>query len=307
MKGGRTDLAQCNKCGLNFLNEEGLGKHTKRVHEDKEQIKPSKYKCDRCAEEFLVKDDFKKHKLPEELSCELCEKKGEVSVLSTKCEYNFHIITHRIGKPKICDNCGSEFKNNKTLQNHKEQDKTVSCRRCNKIFTGSCPLQRHIKYEHDTKNEPIPPLQRQYARQQYSTGRSFPSKVVIKQTEAKQEEVKSVVTEPEMKKVQVSKEHEIKPNQSKTEVENDAYALREGEVDVKEEPEEIVELPPAKKPRTGLPALKLKTVDSLKPNPSVDPSRSDTQELFAPPVETQFFIPPEFMSGLCAHETILGL
>ena len=118
MKPGRSDLAQCLKCGLNFLNEEGLGKHTKRVHEEKEQVKPSKYKCDRCAAEFLVKDDFKKHKLPEEFSCELCEQKGEVSILPTKCEYNFHIITHRIGKPKVCDNCGSEFKNKNNLKNH---------------------------------------------------------------------------------------------------------------------------------------------------------------------------------------------
>merc|ERR1712129_654936 len=88
------------------------------------------------------------------------------------------IITHRIGKPKICDNCCSEFKNNKSLKNHKAQDKTVSCRRCNKIFIGSCPLQRHIKYEHDTKNEPIPPLQRQYTgRQNYN--RAQTTKVII--------------------------------------------------------------------------------------------------------------------------------
>jgi len=192
---GRSDLAQCLKCGLNFLNEEGLGKHTKRVHEGKEPVRPSKYKCDRCSDEFLVKDDFKKHKLPEEHACDLCEKKGEVSILPTKCEYNFHIITHRIGKPKICDNCGSEFKNNKSLKNHKEQDKTVSCRRCNKIFTGSCPLQKHIRYEHDTKNEPIPPLQRHHSRQN-SYNRTQPTRVVIPQADAKKGPETNIKTEP---------------------------------------------------------------------------------------------------------------
>ena len=80
---GRSELVQCGKCGLNFLHEEGLGKHMKRsqigllimtskvfdllfspvpmllfiyrVHEPKEQIQPSRYKCDRCAEEFESK------------------------------------------------------------------------------------------------------------------------------------------------------------------------------------------------------------------------------------------------------------
>jgi len=156
----RSELVQCTKCGLNFLHEEGLGKHMKRVHEPKDQLRPSKYKCDRCSDEFDQKDDFKKHKLPESFRCELCDSKGEETLLPNKCELNFHIITHRIGKPKICDNCGSEFKNNKNLKNHLEQDKTVSCRRCNVIFKGSCPLQKHIKNEHDTTTEPIPALTR---------------------------------------------------------------------------------------------------------------------------------------------------
>ena len=157
---GRSQLVQCAKCNLNFLHEEGLGKHMKRVHEPKEQIKPSRYKCDRCNDEFETKDDFKKHKLPEQLGCELCERKGEVEVLPTRCELNFHIITHRTGKPKICDNCGAEYKNNKSMADHLKLDKTVSCRRCNVVFKGSCPLQRHIRTEHDTAREPLPPLVR---------------------------------------------------------------------------------------------------------------------------------------------------
>eukprot|EP00091_Calanus_sinicus_P006011 TRINITY_DN16576_c0_g1_i1.p2 TRINITY_DN16576_c0_g1~~TRINITY_DN16576_c0_g1_i1.p2 ORF type:complete len:103 (-),score=22.50 TRINITY_DN16576_c0_g1_i1:597-905(-) len=98
---GRSDLAQCLKCGLNFLNEEGLGKRTKRVHEEKgtSQNLQNTNVID-VLTNFWLKMTSKKHKLPEEFSCELCEKKGEVSVLPTKCEYNFHIITHRIGKPK---------------------------------------------------------------------------------------------------------------------------------------------------------------------------------------------------------------
>ena len=127
----------------------------KRVHEPKEQIVPSRYKCDRCAEEFESKDAFKEHKLPELHYCELCKRRGEESSLPTKCELNFHIITHRTGKPKICDNCGSEFKNNKNLRNHIEADRRVSCRRCNMVFTGSCPLQRHIRDEHDLAREPL--------------------------------------------------------------------------------------------------------------------------------------------------------
>jgi len=157
---GRSELVQCGKCGLNFLHEEGLGKHMKRVHEPKEQVQPSKYKCDRCADEFESKDAFKQHKLPELLDCELCKRRGEVSTLPSRCEHNFHIITHRTGKPKICDNCGSEFKNNKSLKNHLEAERTVSCRRCNLVFIGSCPLQKHIRNEHDMKREPLPAMVR---------------------------------------------------------------------------------------------------------------------------------------------------
>jgi len=144
---GRSELVQCGKCGLNFLHEEGLGKHMKRVHEPKEKVQPSRYKCDRCADEFESKDAFKQHKLPELLDCELCKRRGEVSTLSSKCEHSFHIITHRTGRPKVCDDCGSEFKNNKNLKNHLEAERTVSCRRCNLVFTGSCPLQNHIRNE----------------------------------------------------------------------------------------------------------------------------------------------------------------
>jgi len=269
MKGGRNDLAQCKTCGLNFLNEEGLGKHTKRVHEDKEQIKPSKYKCDRCADEFLVKDDFKKHKLPEEFPCELCEKKGEVSILPTKCEYNFHIITHRTGKPKICDNCGSEFKNNKTLQNHKEQDKTVSCRRCNKIFTGSCPLQKHIKYEHDTKNEPIPPLQRQYSRQQNNTSRIQSTRVVISKPEVKKEEAKTTCD----------------PGKDSKKESNDIMKVENIDEVPSQKP------PAAKKPKISVGEKSVK--DEYVASPNIIPA--------------EFFIPPEFMPGLCENESILGV
>jgi len=272
---GRSDLAQCLKCGLNFLNEEGLGKHTKRVHEGKEQVKPSKYKCDRCSDEFLVKDDFKKHKLPEEFSCELCQQKGEVSVLPTKCEYNFHIITHRTGKPKICDNCGSEFKNNKNLKNHKEQDKTVSCRRCNKIFIGSCPLQRHIKYEHDTKNEPIPPLQRQYTgRQNYN--RAQPTKVIITKPDAP----KAATTQNSMIKTEPSDWQ--KPPAKKAKV--------------------VEKLIP--KPKT-LVKNERPEVTSSSPSTTNSPINSPSASLA--PVTQEFFIPPEFLPGLCANESILGL
>ena len=77
-------MPQCLKCELNFLNEDGLENHTKLIHTKKE-VKASKYKCDRCADIFRVRDDLRKHKLlPLEFSCELCEKKGEVSVLPTK-------------------------------------------------------------------------------------------------------------------------------------------------------------------------------------------------------------------------------
>ena len=34
---------------------------------------------------------------------------------------------------QICDNCGSEFKNNKSLKNHLEAERTVSCRRWNNV------------------------------------------------------------------------------------------------------------------------------------------------------------------------------
>jgi len=157
---GRSELVQCGKCGLNFLHEEGLGKHMKRVHEPKEQVQPSKYKCDRCADEFESKDAFKQHKFPEPRDCELCKRRGEVSTLPNPCEHSFHIITHRTGRPKICDNCGSEFKNNKNLKNHLEAERTVSCRRCNVVFNGSCPLQKHIRTEHDMAREPLPAMVR---------------------------------------------------------------------------------------------------------------------------------------------------
>lgn len=270
---GRSDLAQCLKCGLNFLNEEGLGKHTKRVHEGKDQIKPSKFKCDRCSDEFLVKEDFKKHKLPSEFDCELCKQKGELCILPTKCEYNFHIITHRTGKPKICENCGSEFKNNKNLKTHKEQDKTVSCRRCNKIFIGSCPLQKHIKTEHDTKNEPIPPLQRQYSGRPSYT-RSHITKAIVPQ------------------KLDKEAHNPITKQQT---------------CEIKTEPED--QKPAAKKQRGLVDKTEKKlgsTVTRVK-NETPEPEETPHPDQTVPVTHHQFIISPEFMPGLCANESILGI
>jgi len=207
---GRSELVQCGKCGLNFLHEEGLGKHMKRVHEPKEQIQPSRYKCDRCAEEFESKGAFKLHKLPELLDCELCKRRGEVSTLSSKCEHSFHIITHRTGRPKICDNCGSEFKNNKNLKNHLEAVRTVSCRRCNLVFIGSCPLQKHIRNEHDMAREPLPAMVR--------TRPLDPSKVAVinlaktvktarpataSTSEGESDEIEKALDQPLLKKLKV--------------------------------------------------------------------------------------------------------
>ena len=269
----RSDLAQCNKCGLNFLNEEGLGKHTKRVHEEKEQLRPSKYKCDRCSDEFLVKDDFKKHKLPEEFTCDLCIKTGEKVVLPTKCEYNFHIITHRIGKPKVCDNCGSEFKNNKTLRNHQEQDKTVSCRRCNKVFPGTCPLQKHIKEDHDTKNEPIPPLQ----RHQYNSNRSQSqsSKVII---ESAPDKVKKDISQEDRS----NQNGLIKSNKVKIE------ALENTEINKQAQP---------KKQKTKEDKLTVKINFNNK-------CKKENVEPLNDTIPQEFFLPP---MGQCADESILGL
>merc|ERR1712183_35819 len=157
---------------------------------------------------------------------------------------------------KVCDNCGSEFKNNKNLKNHKEQDKTVSCRRCNKIFTGSCPLQKHIKYEHDTKNEPIPPLQRQYSRQS-SYNRTQPTKVIISQPNVKQE---------------------------KTGLANNKVAHHQ-DYKVKTEPTDSFQTqnPPAKKPRIAEKPLKVKMnfTKAVKNEKAVEPL-NDTipQEFF---------------------------
>jgi len=162
---GRGDLVQCGKCGLNFLHEEGLGKHMKRVHEPKEEVQASRYKCDRCAEEFNSKDGFKKHKLPEELRCEVCERGGTSSLLLTKCELNSHLKEHKTGKPKVCENCGTEFKgNSRNMKQHLELNKTVSCRRCGKVFPGSCPLQRHVRLEHGPPLDCAPPVASSPAR-----------------------------------------------------------------------------------------------------------------------------------------------
>jgi len=273
---GRSDLAQCLKCGLNFLNEEGLGKHTKRVHEGKEQIQPSKYKCDRCSDEFLAKEDFKKHKVSKEFTCELCQQKGELIVLPTKCEYNFHIITHRTGKPKICDNCGSEFKNNKNLKTHKEQDKTVSCRRCNKIFIGSCPLQKHIKNEHDTKNEPIPPLQRQY------TGRQNYSRTLVTNVNPAQSKSNS-----DSKPISPKKNYGIKTEPS------EAFVHQTKRQKIITTTDEVV--------NDSNPEVKNETNET-----SVQAVVSQQSSMLVSTTK-EFFVPPECMPGLCDGEEILGI
>merc|ERR1712126_87351 len=87
-------------------------------------------------------------------------RKGYTNYMQSINELKKHYYYVHVEDPKICDNCGKEFKNELNLKGHLRKScninfKDEQCQDCGKILKGSHNLNRHIRNFHLKKNQKI--------------------------------------------------------------------------------------------------------------------------------------------------------
>ena len=122
-----------------------------RVHEGKGGA-VTRFKCDKCNEEFDTKQDFKKHKIPQKFPCDGCKKKGKLFFAENKCEFTKHLAFFDFHKNDdiknkkmiTCTKCKLEFKNSQLLKTHKNHTGKLTCRKgkCKRVFFGTCNVNQ---------------------------------------------------------------------------------------------------------------------------------------------------------------------
>ncbi|XP_022239258.1 uncharacterized protein LOC106457555 [Limulus polyphemus] len=168
-----TSRYSCKDCGRNYSSEYILNHHACPVHPSAEQ-----FQCDICYKLFSQKKYLKKH-LPihtGEHTCDICGKwlRSTESLMShvkscskvrkievngkVKCqdchqefsdvlEFRKHQYEHTY-KFK-CDQCGSRFRDEDSVELHVCQPQDVCCKICDEVFPSFVSLQQHLTIHGD--------------------------------------------------------------------------------------------------------------------------------------------------------------
>jgi uncharacterized Zn-finger protein len=135
---------------LNYTNED------EKDFDDDDEV--SFCPIENCKRKFTKKHNLEKHlerhtsdgeKIPS--ICHICGK-------LIKGLYSLHIKTHEDIKRFRCDDCGKEFRQKVSLQNHvliHRNEKPFTCSHCQKKFRQKYTMQSHVKNFHlKVRNHP---------------------------------------------------------------------------------------------------------------------------------------------------------
>lgn len=134
---------KCKICQKTFKQQDNLNVHV-RCHKS-ERL----FKCTECPKAFKDQSFLFRHQrchsrtLP--FKCTLCEKPFRAMIHLQK-----HMRSHQTAKPFKCETCGKRFKQAEILAAHEKihignnTDESLRCSICDKRFTNSCYLNRHL-------------------------------------------------------------------------------------------------------------------------------------------------------------------
>lgn len=145
----KRSLLVCEHCGKSFRSRSGLQDHIKDKH-----LKVFKYSCEVCGKGFNRLWNYRGHltchhtELREKCNC------GKLFQYKTSLQQHKRECTHgREGLPNCkqfhCRECGSTFKEKKTMKDHMRGAhgrKEYQCHVCGKLFRWCSSLSYHFKH-----------------------------------------------------------------------------------------------------------------------------------------------------------------
>ena len=142
---------QCKKCEKSFSKNSSLNRHIESIHEER------RYKCEKCEKTFKNKGNLRQHISSihegKVYQCEKCEKH-----FKKRSNLKRHVSSFHKGFKVKCPECGQDFADNSGLLRHKKRKHEKgfrvydhTCNQCDKTFTQSCDLNRHVQSVYDGK------------------------------------------------------------------------------------------------------------------------------------------------------------
>ncbi|OXA40187.1 zinc finger protein 525 [Folsomia candida] len=155
------DRPSCDICHRVFFASETLRRHVATQHTTLER---PRFPCSfpGCGKTYLLKGDVSIHvkiehsENPTRFPCTLCGKEFKIrKTLET------HISTHTTEKAYVCSTCGRSFgqltvmKCHETIHLEKSTRRIFKCELCPQTFLGRAILQRHVQFVHERqRNHP---------------------------------------------------------------------------------------------------------------------------------------------------------
>merc|ERR1712130_169472 len=134
----------CQLCDYSAKTKQHLTDHINALHLQKRD-----YKCSFCDKSFARHSHVKRHEDAHrnlrKYKCSLCD-----MAFNRKSHLDRHIETHTKGKTVFCYICKQGCRSKRSLDEHmkKHSARTEKCPACDKSFSGSIALQKHIKVKH---------------------------------------------------------------------------------------------------------------------------------------------------------------
>lgn len=150
----------CAVCGTEFKNRQELWKHKRETKHNDSLTLLQTYQCEECGK--ILSGGYHSFKLHQKYACqEVTEPQAKCDICGSMFKSQTHVQQHKqrthLESPEVCDICGAVCKNKHALNSHKrrhdEKNKKFVCDNCGKAFLTGLLLKMHVRTH--TKEKPF--------------------------------------------------------------------------------------------------------------------------------------------------------